>query len=48
VKLLPVDIVDHDAGVGCVVVATADFEVRFDMGADVDYVAALVARLRGA
>jgi hypothetical protein len=29
-------------------VATADLEARFDMGADVDYVAALVARLRSA
>jgi hypothetical protein len=48
VKLLPVDIVEQAAQVGCVVVATADLEVRFDVGADIDYVATLVARLRGA
>jgi hypothetical protein len=48
VKLLPVDVVEHDAVVGCVVVAMESLEVRFDVGADIEYVAALVARLQGA
>ena len=48
VKLLPVDVIERDANEGCVVVAMASLEVRFDVGADIDYVAALVGRLRGA
>jgi transposase-like protein len=49
VRLLPVDVVDgRGARDGCVVVAMPELEVRFDVGADVDYVAALVSRLRQA
>jgi hypothetical protein len=48
VKLLAVDVVAGTARDARVVIAVADYEVRIDVGADVDYVAALVARLRGA
>jgi hypothetical protein len=49
VKLLPVSLVEREAGSETrVVLSVADVEIRFDVGADVDYVAALVARLRGA
>jgi hypothetical protein len=48
VRLLPVDVVEHGARDTRLAVAVADIEIRFDEGADVDYVAALVARLRGA
>lgn len=49
VKLLPVAVVEREAGSDTrVVLSVADVEIRFDLGADVDYVAALVARLRGA
>jgi hypothetical protein len=49
VKLLPVAVVEREAGSDTrVVLSVADVEIRFDVGTDVDYVAALVARLRGA
>lgn len=50
VKLLSVDVVAGDAvsATSRVVIAVADVEVRIDVGVDVDYVAALVARLRHA
>jgi len=49
VKLLPVAVVERESGSDArVVLLVADIEIRFDLGADVDYVAALVARLRGA
>jgi hypothetical protein len=49
VKLLPVAVVEREAGSDPrVVLSVADVEIRFDLGSDVDYVAALVARLRGA
>ena len=48
-KLLPVSVVEREAGPDTrVVLSVADVEIRFDLGADVEYVAALVARLRGA
>jgi hypothetical protein len=51
VRLLSVDVVDDSAGsraASRVVIALSDVEVRFDVGADVEYVATLVARLRHA
>jgi len=51
VKLLSVDVVAAGDAVGPtsrVVIAIAEVEVRVDVGVDVDYVAALVARLRHA
>jgi hypothetical protein len=49
VKLLPVAVVERERGSDTrVVLSVADVEIRFDLGADVNYVAALVARLRGA
>jgi hypothetical protein len=49
VKLLPVAVVEREAGSDTrVVLSVADVEIRFALGADIDYVAALVARLRGA
>ncbi len=49
VKLLPVAVVEREASSDArVVLSFADVEIRFDLGADVNYVAALVARLRGA
>jgi hypothetical protein len=49
VKLLPVAVVERERGSDTrVVLSVADVEIRFDVGADVDYVAALIARLRGA
>ncbi len=48
-KLLPVAVVEREASSDArVVLSFADVEIRFDLGADVNYVAALVARLRGA
>lgn len=51
VRLLSVDVVEESAGgraTARVVIALSDVEVRVDVGADVDYVATLVARLRHA
>ena len=45
VELLPVAVVERDARPDArVLLSVADLEIRFDLGADVDY----VARLRGA
>ena len=47
VKLLPVDVVDAGPSVaGNLVLTVADVELRFCDGVDVNYVAALVDRLR--
>jgi hypothetical protein len=49
VRLLPVGLVEHDGGRdGRLTVAVGEVEIRFDVGVDVAYVAALVGRLRGA
>jgi hypothetical protein len=50
VKLLSVDVVTGEAvsPTSRLVIAIAEVEVRIDVGVDVDYVAALVARLRHA
>jgi len=49
VKLLPVAVVERETrSVTQLSVSADDVEIRFDVGADVDYVAALIARLRGA
>ena len=50
-QLLSVDVVDDTVAPRAstlVVIALADIELRVDVGADVEYVAALVARLRRA
>jgi hypothetical protein len=48
VKLLPVAVVKRDAGSGTqLMVSVADVEILFDVGAEVDYIATLVARFRG-
>jgi len=47
VKLLPVDVVDAGPPVaGNLVLTVADVELRFGEGVDVNYIAALVHRLR--
>jgi hypothetical protein len=49
VKLLPVAVVEREAGSDTrVVLSVADVEIRFALGADVNYLASLVARLRDA
>lgn len=46
-RLIPVDIVEHTPGVAAAVTIIVDrVELRVDVGADVNYVVALVAALR--
>jgi hypothetical protein len=50
-KLLPVEVVGDaalDSGCSRVVIMLSDIELRVDVGADVEYVATLVTRLRRA
>jgi hypothetical protein len=49
VKLLPVHVAEgHDGQTGRVVLTVAGLELRFDTSVDLEYVVALVTRLRGA